>query len=81
MGPHKQIDTSSFRRAVWIYIHSIFGVKYDDYDYKHLKKLLLQPLRNYIKIVCTCPEKITKKDYDSMMEEFTHSEKVILFWI
>ena len=76
MGSHKQVDTSLFRRAVWNYIHSLFGVKYDDYDYNQIKLLLGSPLRNYIKILCSYPERITKKDYDSIMKEFTHSEKV-----
>jgi alkylhydroperoxidase family enzyme len=80
MGSHKQVDTSLFRRAVWNYIHSLFGIHYDDYDYKQIKKLLGSPLRNYIKILCSCPERITKKDYDSIMKEFTHSEKVGFFF-
>ena len=79
MGSHKDVDTSLFRRAVWHYIHSLFGVRYDDYDYKQIKKLLATPLRRYIKILCSCPERITKKDYESIMKEFTHSEKVGIF--
>lgn len=76
MGSHKDVDTSLFRRAVWHYIHSRFGVHYDDYDYKQIRKLLSSPLRKYIKILCSCPERITKKNYDSIMKEFTHSEKI-----
>jgi len=76
MGSHKDVDTSLFRRAVWHYIHSLFGIHYDDYDYNQIKVLLASPLRTYIKILCSCPERITKKHYDSIMKEFTHSEKV-----
>ena len=76
LGTHKHVDTSLFRRAVWLYIHSLFGVRYDDYDYNQIKQLLSTPLRKYIKILCSCPERVTKKDYDSIMKEFTHSEKV-----
>jgi sestrin len=76
MGPHKQVDTTLFRRALWLYVHSLFGVCQDDYDYNQIKQLIGSPLRKYIKILCTSPEKITKKDYDNMMKEFTHSEKV-----
>ena len=76
MGSHKDVDTSLFRRAVWHYIHSRFGVHYDDYDYKQIRKLLSNPLRKYIKILCSMPESITKRHYDSIMKEFTHSEKV-----
>ena len=78
MGAFKSIDTSLFRRAVWIFIHYIFGIRYDDYDYNQIKKLLTSPLRSFIKIVCMNPERITKKDYDSIMKEFSHSEKVLL---
>lgn len=76
LGQHKQVDTSVFRRAVWIYIHSLFGIRYDDYDYNQIKQLLGTPLRRYIKIVCSCPERVTKKDYDNILKEITHSEKV-----
>lgn len=78
MGCHNNVDTSLFRRAIWLYIQSLFGVRYDDYDYKQIKQLMGSPLRNYIKILCSCPERVTKKDYEKIMKEFTHSEKVHL---
>jgi len=81
MGSHKQVDTSPFRRAVWLYTHSLFGIRYDDYDYFQTKQLIGSPLRKYIKILCSCPESITKNDYDCIMKEFTHSEKVNKFEI
>jgi hypothetical protein len=80
LGQHKQVDTSVFRRAVWIYIHSLFGIRYDDYDYNQIKQLLGTPLRKYIKIVCSCPERVTKKDYDNILKEITHSEKVTVYF-
>jgi len=76
MGSHKYVDTSLFRRAIWLYIQSLFGVRYDDYDYSQIKQLIGTPLRNYIKILTSCPERVSKKDYDKIMKEFTHSEKV-----
>lgn len=76
MGSHKQVDTSVFRRAVWIYIHSLFGIRYDDYDYNQIKQLISSTLRKFIKIICSCPERITKKNYDKIMKEFSHSEKI-----
>jgi len=79
MGSHKQVDTSPFRRAVWLYTHSLFGIRYDDYDYCQTKQLIGSQLRKYIKILCSCPETITKSDYDSIMKEFTHSEKAFIF--
>ena len=76
MGCHKGVDTSLFRRTVWYYIHSLFGIRYDDYDYNQIKLLLASPIRKYIKILCSYPDRVTQKDYDSIMKEFTHSEKV-----
>ena len=79
-GALKNVDKSLFRRAVWVYIHHIFGIRYDDYDYNQIKKLLTKPLRNFIKIVCMHPERISKKDYDSITKEFSHSERVSLLF-
>lgn len=76
MGSKKDVDTSLFRKAVWYYVHSLFGVQYDDYDYGQIRILLKKPLRRYIKLVCSCPERITKSHYDSIMKDFAHSEKV-----
>lgn len=76
MGTITGVDTSLFRKAVWYYTHSLFGVKYDDYDYNQIRILLKSPLRKFIKIICSSPQKITKSHYDSIMKEFTHSEKV-----
>ena len=71
-----KFDTSLLRRAVWLYVHSLYGIRYDDYDYNQIKELIGSPSRKYIKILCSCPERITFKEYDNMMKEFTHSEKV-----
>jgi len=76
MGNVKGVDTSLFRKAVWFYTHSLYGVRHDDYDYNQIRALLKSPLRKYIKMVCTQPERITKSHYDSIMKEFAHSEKV-----
>ncbi len=70
---HKDVDTSLFRRAIWLYTQSLFGVRYDDYDYKQIKQLMGYPLRNYIKIICTNPKRVTKKDYENIMKDFTNS--------
>lgn len=40
MGSHKDVDTSLFRRAIWLYIQSLFGVRYDDYDYNQIKQVI-----------------------------------------
>ena len=76
MGDVEDVDTSSFRCAVWNYVHSLFGVRHDDYNYNQVNQLLERPLKSYIKTVACNPTKVVKKDYESCMKEFKHSEKV-----
>lgn len=76
MGTRKDVDTSMFRRAIWNYIHCMFGIRHDDYDYGEVNQLLERDLKTYIKSVCCFPEHTTKKNYDSVMRDFRHSEKV-----
>ena len=65
-----------FRRAVWNYIHCMYGIRHDDYNYGEVNQMLERNLKAYIKTVTCYPERLTKKDYDNVMREFKHSEKV-----
>ncbi len=76
MGDNTDVDTSSFRCAIWNYIHCMFGIRHDDYDYQEVNQLLERSLKSYIKTVTCYPERICRKDYESFMKEFKHSEKV-----
>lgn len=76
MGEVIDVDTSAFRRAIWYYIHCLYGIMHDDYDYGQVNQLLERNLKQYIKTVTCYPERLTKKDYDNVMKEFKHSEKV-----
>ncbi|KAK6169973.1 hypothetical protein SNE40_018479 [Patella caerulea] len=76
MGNNTQVDTSSFRKAIWSYIHCMYGIRHDDYNYGEVNQLLERNLKAYIKTVTCYPERLTKKDYDGVMKEFKHSEKV-----
>ncbi|KIH44668.1 hypothetical protein ANCDUO_08916 [Ancylostoma duodenale] len=33
MGGYENVDTTVYRSAVWNYIHALFGIRHDDYDY------------------------------------------------
>jgi len=77
MGDKNNVDTTSFRRAIWNYIHSLFGIRHDDYDYSVVNKLLERPLKAYVKIVTCFPDRVTRADYDAFMQDFNHSEKVL----
>ncbi|XP_052871147.1 sestrin homolog [Anopheles cruzii] len=72
----KNVDTSKFRRAIWNYIQCIFGIRHDDYDYGEVNQLLDRSLKMFIKTACCFPERITKLDYDNVLVELQHSEKV-----
>jgi len=76
MPMHKDVDTSMLRRAIWNYIHCMFGIRYDDYDYGEINQLLDRSFKVYIKTVVCTPEKVTKRMYDSFWRQFKHSEKV-----
>jgi sestrin len=76
MGDNHEVDTSSFRGAIWNYIHCMYGVMHDDYDYTEVNQLLERNLKAYIKTVTCYPERLQKKDYENVMRELKHSEKV-----
>ncbi|XP_044523876.1 sestrin-2 isoform X1 [Gracilinanus agilis] len=73
---HSGVDTSMLRRAIWNYIHCVFGIRYDDYDYGEVNQLLERSLKVYIKTVACYPEKTTKRMYNHFWRHFRHSEKV-----
>jgi hypothetical protein len=53
-----------------------FFWRHDDYDYGEVNQLLERSLKAFIKSACCYPERVTKKDYDRVLREFRHSEKV-----
>ncbi|KAM9317346.1 sestrin-1 isoform 2-T2 [Gastrophryne carolinensis] len=76
MAMHNGVDTSTLRRAIWNYVHCMFGIRYDDYDYGEINQLLDHSFKVYIKNVVCSPEKTTKRMYESFWRQFKHSEKV-----
>ncbi|KAL3284000.1 hypothetical protein HHI36_018170 [Cryptolaemus montrouzieri] len=76
MGGRTDVDTSRFRRAIWNYMQCLLGIRHDDYDYGEINALLERSLKTFIKSACCYPERVTKKDYDRVLREFKHSEKV-----
>ncbi|CAL8315834.1 unnamed protein product [Lota lota] len=76
MASHKDVDTSMLRRAIWNYIHCMFGIRYDDYDYGEINQLLDRSFKIYIKTMVCVPEKTTQRMYESFWRQFQHSEKV-----
>jgi sestrin len=40
MGDECGVDTLHFRRAIWTYIQSLYGIRHDDYDYAIVNHLV-----------------------------------------
>ncbi|XP_066530527.1 sestrin-2 [Hoplias malabaricus] len=76
MAMHTHVDTSTLRKALWNYIHCIYGIRYDDYDYGEVNQLLERSLKVFVKTVACHPEKTTLRMYSSFWRQFRHSEKV-----
>ncbi|KAG8453029.1 hypothetical protein GDO86_004734 [Hymenochirus boettgeri] len=76
MATHEDVDTTMLRRALFNYVHCMFGIRYDDYDYGEVNQLLERSLKVYIKTVTCYPERATKRLYDGYWRQFKHSEKV-----
>lgn len=76
MATHEDVDTTMLRRALFNYVHCMFGIRYDDYDYGEVNQLLERSLKVYIKTVTCYPERATKWMYDGYWRQFKHSEKV-----
>ncbi|XP_075587165.1 sestrin isoform X2 [Dermatophagoides farinae] len=76
LGPKTNIDTSPFRRAVWNYIQSIYGIRHDDYNYREVNILLERQLKCYIKHLACFPQLTSRHDFRSVMKGFRASEKV-----
>ncbi|NXG31878.1 SESN3 protein, partial [Dromaius novaehollandiae] len=69
-------EPSVFKRGIWNYIHCMFGIRYDDYDYAEVNHLLERMLKVYIKTVTCYPEKTNLEMFDRFWKQFKHSEKV-----
>ncbi|GAB1605071.1 sestrin-1-like isoform X2 [Argonauta hians] len=76
MGNNKGVDTTAFRRAIWNYIHFMYGIRHDDYNYNEVTDLLERDLKTYVKTVTCYPEQVTYQDYKNVLKGFQHSEKV-----
>ncbi|XP_060627071.1 sestrin-3 isoform X1 [Anolis sagrei] len=76
MATHEDVDTTMLRRALFNYVHCMYGIRYDDYDYGEVNQLLERNLKVYIKTVTCYPERTTKRMYDAYWRQFKHSEKV-----
>ncbi|XP_058475900.1 sestrin-2 isoform X1 [Solea solea] len=76
MAMHEGVDTHTLRKALWNYIHCLYGIRYDDYDYGSVNVLLERSLKVFVKTMACHPEQTTARIYHSFWRHFRHSEKV-----
>jgi len=69
------VDTGPFRRAVWYYVHRLYGIENDDYDYASINKYLNKQVKKFIKKCACYPQDITRSDYEVFGYDFTDDEK------
>ncbi|XP_056876901.1 sestrin-2 isoform X1 [Takifugu flavidus] len=76
MAMHEGVDTHTLRKALWNYIHCLYGIRYDDYDYGSVNVLLERSLKVFVKTMACHPEQTTARIYGAFWRHFRHSEKV-----
>ncbi|XP_053130287.1 sestrin-1-like isoform X2 [Hemicordylus capensis] len=76
MATRQGCEHATFKRGIWNYIHCMFGIRYDDYDYAEVNHLLERILKLYIKTVTCSPEKMNPEVFERFWKQFKHSEKV-----
>ncbi|CAH0480610.1 unnamed protein product [Peronospora belbahrii] len=69
------VDTSPYRDAVWYYVHRIFGICHDDYDYRQVNTYLNRPTKIFLKKVACTPWKVREEDFAHFDRALSPSEK------
>ncbi|VDO04310.1 unnamed protein product, partial [Haemonchus placei] len=70
------VDTTVYRSAIWNYIHALFGIRHDDYDYAKVNTLLSREMKTFVKMAACYPHRITEDARASVMKDFKMSEKI-----
>ncbi|XP_062917115.1 sestrin-3-like [Mobula hypostoma] len=76
MAKQRGCDFSVLKRGIWNYIHCMFGIRYDDYDYGEVNHFLERNLKVYLKTVTCYPEKTKPQMFERYWRQFKYSEKV-----
>ncbi|MBN3297519.1 SESN3 protein, partial [Amia calva] len=64
------------KRAIWNYIHRMFGIRYDDYDYGEVNHLVERSLKLYIKTVTCYPDRTSTQLCPRSWKSLKPAEKV-----
>ncbi|TMS18379.1 Sestrin-3 [Larimichthys crocea] len=71
MAMHEGVDTHTLRKALWNYIHCLYGIRlcsYDDYDYGGVNVLLERSLKVFVKTMACHPEQTTAAHLPRLLE-------------
>jgi len=60
----QDVDTGPFRKSIWRYIHRIYGILHDDFDYRYLNICLNKKFKTLIKKLNCYPQVLRKQDID-----------------
>lgn len=63
IGPVLQVNTSPLRLAVWKYTQKLYGLDYDDYDYREVSLLLTKSTKSFLKKAACRPQLLTPLDF------------------
>ncbi|XP_028975269.2 sestrin-3 isoform X2 [Esox lucius] len=64
------------KRAIWNYIHCMLGIRYDDYNYGEINKLLVKDLKLYIKSVACYPDATKAPRFPASWSTLEPAERV-----
>lgn len=63
LGPVTQVNTFPIRLAVWKYTQKLYGLDYDDYDYREISLLLTKSTKSFLKKAACRPHLLTSLDF------------------
>jgi len=90
-----QVDSSPLRRAIWNYTQKVYGLDYDDYNYREVNVLLSRHTKAYLKKAACVPHQLESEDFAQVdlgvtAEEMVHTmllvmearkESELLYWL
>ena len=69
-------NTVQFRRAVWYYVHRVYGISNDDYDYSEVNKFVNRKIKSFVKSTVCDPMRIGTGDWQFFSTELQLQEKI-----
>eukprot|EP00698_Gefionella_okellyi_P021409 TRINITY_DN6935_c0_g1_i1.p1 TRINITY_DN6935_c0_g1~~TRINITY_DN6935_c0_g1_i1.p1 ORF type:complete len:543 (-),score=94.26 TRINITY_DN6935_c0_g1_i1:125-1753(-) len=59
----RDVNTESFRQAIWYYTQRVLGMSNDDYNYQEVNQVMEVSTKAYIKKIACYPERIAHVDF------------------